>query len=871
MPDPTLLALWNAHCVRTPQAAALLWDGQAVSYHDLNARANQLARHLRTLGVGPDVRVGLCVERGPQMCAAVLGILKAGGAYVPLDPAYPAERLQLMLSGADAPVLLTQSRLLPTLPAHPHALCLDTHWPDDERTDNPNTLPAASDLCYVLYTSGSTGVPKGVAMEHGALHNLIHWQAQNSQMGANDRTLQFASPSFDVSFQEMWATWATGGTLVLVPDTLRRDPRGLLRLIEREQVNRLFLPFVALHLLASAVKDNDPVPDSLREIMTAGEQLQITPPVAAFFRKAPQCRLFNQYGPSETHVVTQFALRGTPDTWPALPPIGTPIGGTEALVLNENMQPAPEGELYLGGACLARGYLGQPALTAERFLPHPFHPSARLYKTGDRCRLLPSGDIDFLGRADGQVKVRGFRVEVGEVEHALAQHPHVKQCAVTADADTLAAYVVTDTDLDPAQLRSFVSQSLPPYMVPSRFVRLDSLPLTPSGKVDRRGLAPPVPNNGGARQVFTLPNLGGGGPLSPRSGNTMQRDVALQEKLAALWQSVLSVPAAGPHDNFFDLGGHSLLAVRLLVQVEREWGVRLALPALLAAPTVAQMAALLADKMPAVAPSVPVSDILVPMQTAGTETPLVCVHHIDGNVICYREMAQALAPHQPVYGLQAPALTRPVTPPARVEEMAAEFVAELVRALPDGPYRLCGYSFGGVVALEMAQQLRAQGREVSLLALLDTYAPVAFRDNLIEKPALRRLPVHLHRMGKGGARGFFSYAAQKAREARTDTGSHFPPEPGEAGFLPAAMAAIKTASEAALRAYVPQPYAGRTMLLRATDLDPFENYDPRLWWGETFTGGLEIVDVPGPHLQMLRAPFVSTLAGRLAALLSEGR
>ncbi len=573
----SLQSLFDAQAARSPQADAVWCAGTALTYAEMRARADSLAHHLQTLGVGANDRVGICLPRGLDMVVAVLGVLKAGGAYVPLDPAYPPDRLGVMLENAQPRVLLTHTAVCSSLPPHDNTVLLDTFDWNGDTKDAPEDRTRPEDLAYVIYTSGSTGTPKGVALGHGALANLIAWQVADSPLGAGDKTLQFASLSFDVSFQEMFATWASGGTLVLISEDLRRDPRGLLRLIREQNIARLFLPFVALQQLADALRPDEPAPPSLREIMTAGEQLQITPKITAFFAKSNGCALHNQYGPSEAHVVTQYTLSGPPETWPALPPIGTPIANTQTYVLDEQMQPVPggeEGELYLGGTCLAQGYLGRPDLTAQKFIPSPFETGARLYKTGDRARVLPAGEIEFLGRADGQVKIRGYRVEVGEIEHALSRHPSVRQCAVVVQGDgldkALAAYVIADGRIDTPDLRSFLAQSLPPYMVPTSFTALDTFPLTPSGKVDRRALPP----------VLKAPTP----PPMPAASSA-----ALAPAISGIWQKLLHV-TPGAEDSFFDIGGTSLHVAQVQQQLTELLGWEPDITTLFQYPTVSALA-----------------------------------------------------------------------------------------------------------------------------------------------------------------------------------------------------------------------------------------------------------------------------------------
>ncbi|MDB6124520.1 MAG: hypothetical protein JWQ71_3513 [Pedosphaera sp.] len=577
--------LFEEQVTRTPDAIAVMFGREQLNYGEVNRRANRMAHHLQTLGVGPDVPVGICMERSIELVVGLLGILKAGGAYVPLDPAYPKERLALMLENSQAPVLITQQKLVPTLPANQcQIVCIDQPLSATSQEKNPAVKTTPENLAYVIYTSGSTGKPKGVAMGHRPLVNLISWQLKNSPLGKGDKTLQFASPSFDVSFQEIFSTWCSGGILMLVDEELRHDPPKLLRFIREEHISRLFLPFIALHQLAESVSEHDCLPESLQEIVTAGEQLRITGKIVSLFQRLKTCTLHNHYGPSESHVVTAFTLTGTPDTWPALPPIGRPIANTQIHLLDDKLKPVPNGEpgeLYIGGICLARGYLHRPELTAERFIPDPFstETGARLYKTGDLAKYLPDGNIEFLGRIDHQVKIRGYRIELSEIETVLGEYPAVRECAVTAREDApgqkrLVAYVVSQPNetLTLSDVRRFLSEKLPDYMVPSAYVFLDALPLTPSGKVNRLGL--PAPDQ-------SRPELDAQ-YVAPRN--------ATEEKIAAIWCEVLNLKQTGVHDNFFELGGHSLLVAQVVSRIRETFKIELPLFSLFDAPTVATFA-----------------------------------------------------------------------------------------------------------------------------------------------------------------------------------------------------------------------------------------------------------------------------------------
>ena len=574
-----------------------------MTYGELNRRANQLAQRLRALGVGPDAPVALCMERSLAMATGVLGILKAGGAYVPLDPAYPPERLAFMLEDSQAAIMVTHNAVESRLPAHSaRVVNLDT-LPQTPATGNPVVNVTPDTLAYVIYTSGSTGKPKGVAMPHGPLVNLIDWQNRHSTLRQGAKTLQFSPLSFDVSCQEIFATWSSGGTLVLINEDLRRDAAALWRFLAETGIERLFLPFIALQHLAEAAAGDDTAQPPLREIITAGEQLQITQPIAALFRRLKTCTLYNQYGPTESHVVTAHALHGAPETWEALPPIGRPITNARIYVLDADLRPVPvgePGELHIGGDCLARGYLRRPGLTAARFVPDPFSPTpgARLYKTGDLARFrmdsaptigAPTIDaptaggasvIEFLGRIDHQVKVRGFRIELGEIEVALVQHPAIQEAAVVVreaapGAARLVAYLVSAHTPPPttAELRHFLGQTMPDYMLPATFLFVDTLPLTPSGKIDRRALPDLEHARPALEQAY----------VAPRN--------AVEATLTQLWADALGLEHVGIDDNFFELGGHSLLAGRIIAQLRDRLHVDLSMHVIFEAQTVAAVAA----------------------------------------------------------------------------------------------------------------------------------------------------------------------------------------------------------------------------------------------------------------------------------------
>ncbi|MCB0770680.1 MAG: amino acid adenylation domain-containing protein [Flavobacteriales bacterium] len=576
--DPIRFNSW-IHEDRT----AIVQMGIGLSYAELHSKVLRSAKVSGELGAVKGATVAICLERSPELIISILGTLCAGAAYVPIDPAYPADRIALMLEDARPPVVITDK-------AHQHlfkgskAKILSIEEIDLENGPMfEGPCPATMEsLAYVLFTSGSTGRPKGVAMHHGPLVNLIRWQLRTSVLKEGDRTLQFAPISFDVSFQEIFTTFAQGGTLVLITDEDRLNSTQLLRKIIAEKINRLIVPFVALQYLAEAVERTGEVPSTLKEVFTSGEQLKITPAIANLFKQLPGCRFCNQYGPTEGHVVSELELKGDPSTWPALPNIGSAIDNVKLYVLDEQMKPVKkgeEGELYLGGACVAKGYIGRDDLTAERFLLDPFIPGGHLYKTGDRAAELPNGEIDYKGRIDGQVKVRGYRIELGEVEVAMEKHPAVEQAVATVREDRpglkrLIGHYVAKSELGTNELRKHLASLLPDYMQPSAFVAVKELPRTPSGKIDRKALPAPDVKRPDLDVAFAAPTS------------------AVQKTLANVWADLLGIDRVGIDDNFFDLGGNSLLSIQCIAQLEGH-GLKLPIVKLYQHPTIKACAAYL--------------------------------------------------------------------------------------------------------------------------------------------------------------------------------------------------------------------------------------------------------------------------------------
>lgn len=571
-------------------------------------RAERIAGYLHCRNIAHGDLIGLCIERSTGLMAAMLGILMAGGAYLPLDPMDPAERLEFLLSDAHPRIVVATSALakrLPTvIPDHAYELALIDQIPDGvvplSAMASVGRL-GSDDLVYVIYTSGSTGRPKGVSMTHRSAENLIAWRVRNSvanhanasnkaATGAAVRVLQYTPLTFDVSFLEIFSSLCAGGMLVVPSDAERRDLGALLDLVVVRGIGSLFLPFTVLNQLAELAVRRGVYPATLFEIMTGGEQLRITPAITSWFSGMPQCMLQNIYGPTEAHVVTTHNLTGDPHRWPDLPPIGRPIQNVDIHILDESLQPVfagASGEICIGGISLARGYLNRPDLTVDSFVPNPFGIE-RLYRTGDLGHILTDGSIMYDGRRDEQVKIQGVRIELGEIEMVLEQHPDVRQCAVLALEDVpgsrrLVAYIVPKSgaqltrQVDP-RWHDFLAKRLPETVVPRTYVMLASLPLTSSGKVDRRAL--PAPST---QRPIHVPAVA---PSSP-----------LERTIAGIWQEYLQIEEVGIDDGFFELGGQSLLLVQVQNRLSAVLGREVPVIALLQNPSIRALAAHL-DRTP---------------------------------------------------------------------------------------------------------------------------------------------------------------------------------------------------------------------------------------------------------------------------------
>ena len=840
--DKCVHELVEAQAEGNPNAIALEQETRQLSYEELNARANQLARLLRQKGVGCDVPVAICLKRSLELLVALLAVLKAGGACVPLDPDYPKDRLEYILQDSHAPVLITQPGLHSTLgDVRADVLYLESDWKtlSGHSRDNLPLVTRPGNLAYVIYTSGSTGKPRGVLLMHRGLVNHGFASIDLYGIGRNDRMLQFSSISFDIAVEEIFPTWFAGATVVLRSERTPLGVADFLRWIKQQRISVLDLPTAYWHeMVHELAESREVLPERLRLVIVGGEKASASAYASWLKAGGRRVRWVNTYGPTEASVIVSAYEPDPSQPFPDDLPIGRPIANVRLYVLDSELQPVGVGELgelHIGGPGVARGYLNHPELTAAKFIADPFsshEPDARLYKTGDVVRYLTDGNIEFRGRIDFQVKIRGFRVELGEIEAVLEKHPGVAQAVVTAGGvnaeKRLVGHIVAlPNAITAIELRRYLKDLLPEYMVPSDFVFLKSFPLTPNGKIDRRALPAPEPTEPAAF-------------IAARDEH--------ESGMVSLWEQVLGRRPIGVRDNFFELGGHSLLAVRLTGRIEKRFGKKLTITALIQAPTVESLVLLLREENPPWSP-------LVPLQTGGSKRTFFFVHGLGGTVMRFHELARHMAPDQPFYCFQAQGMDGKLPCLESVEDMASLYLEYLRAAQPGGPYFLGGYSFGGLVALEMARRLLAEREEIRMLTLVDTYlpAPKAAR-SLLEKffglsteQELAYLKKRVTRYGRGIKR-------------RIDALS-----------LPPAIRAVREACAVAELRYKPQVYSGRVILFRATEKALRGLDDVQGGWSEYVAGGIEVHEIDGDHGNILNEPQVKQLALQIRARLEEAQ
>jgi amino acid adenylation domain-containing protein len=877
--EKSLVELFEEQVERSPEAVAVSFGEERLSYGDLNARANQLGRYLRKLGVGREALVGIHVERSLAMMVGILGILKAGGAYVPLDPNYPAERIKYMLDDAGVEVLLSQSEVgSQSLEYHTKVVELDSDWEtiSQEKTTNLNYRITPETAAYVIYTSGSTGRPKGAVVTHANVVRLFSSTDRWFNFGGSDVWTLFHSCAFDFSVWEFWGALLYGGRLIVVPYVVSRSPEAFYELVKNERVTVLNQTPSAFRQFSQVEESSEVNPKdlSLRYVIFGGEALEMASLRPWFTRHGDaQPQLINMYGITETTVHVTYQPLTQKDAEGDASVIGRRIPDLQLYILDAEMHPNPigvAGELYVGGAGLARGYFNRPELTAQRFVPHPFSRSAgeRLYRTGDLARHLDDGNIEYLGRLDHQVKIRGFRIELGEIEAVLARHPDLKHAVVVAGEDgsgekRLVGYVVPRPGVEslvPQHLKEHLRVQLPDYMVPAVIMVLEKMPLTPSGKLDRKALPDPGTGhieNGMSTELDLLP-----------------RD-EIELELAMIWEDLLQVSNIGRLDSFFELGGHSLLAVRLLKRVKEQFGQDLSLAVLFENPTIAHLADLLRKDYQTASRS-----NVAPLRRIGSRKPLFLVHPLGGHTLQYLPLVRLLGPDQPVYSFQTvdeeeisyePFLT--------IEERAARYVKALREIQPDGIYAVAGWSYGGYVAYEMAQQLRGQGQQVNLIlfdivGMIPTERPYIPDDAEYLMYYIRENRFRFADNSPQMEKALGEISLENMQEQSLDVRMQFLIdqliklnilEPGiSISQIQVHIQGVRK-RERALLNYALKPYRGTITLIRTEQILPQNDIhippdDPTLGWGALAMETVQVHFVPGNHFNMVFAPHVQYTA-----------
>jgi amino acid adenylation domain-containing protein len=847
--DKCVHELFEVQVSRTPNAVAVVYEDTQLTYAELDARANQLAHYLQAAGVGPEVLVGVLLEGSPETIVTLLAIFKAGGAYVSLDPEYPNERLRFMVRDAGIELLVTTEKLSIRLSdTVVRIIRVDADWPEiaNEGEDSPQLFASASSLAYIIYTSGSSGRPKGAMVTHGGVVNCLQWMQQRYELTGQDGFLMHTSLNFDPSVWEIFWPLMVGARVVVAPSKAM-DSNALHYMAEQRVSCAYFVP----SLLAVLVKEPRLSEcRSLRYLISGGEKLPLG--VMREFQELSRAELHHSYGPTETAIAaTEWTCLA--DAERVL--MGRPIANTQVYVLDGQKEPLPvgvAGELYIGGAGVGRGYAGKAELTAERFVPDRFSGKvgARLYRTGDMVRYDQEGNLEFVGRVDEQVKLRGYRIELEEIEAVLRRHQQVSEAVVVVreeDGDErLVAYVVSDAEA--SELRAYLKAQLPNYMVPSFFVVLNELPLLPNGKIDRRAL--PSPDQSTTSDSLTIP-----------------RDV-MELQLIQIWKEILGREQIGLSDNFFDLGGHSLLALRLINKVELLIGEKIPVSILFQAATIEQLAATLRQRGRAVR-----EQSLVTIQPDGSRPPLFLVHSASGNVMSYVALSRRLGREQPVYGLQSRGLDPDREPTTRVEYMASEYLPELTSVQPEGPYHLGGWSMGGVIAFEMARQLTAQGKSVAPLVLIDsTIQTDRVETNGWDDASLLLALAQHHGLFLDDAGEMFedlrAMNLDEQLELFLEKGAVYNQFPRDIGVsqLRHLFELFKVNVHAAEH-YRPAKFGQQVILLQASDAPPGHAAETLRRWKKV-AQVVETRRLPGDHYSMLTEANVTLLAEQINSYLS---
>lgn len=843
-----------------PDKAAITFGGQKSTYKVLNEQANQLASILIKNGVKKGDRVAFSIDRSAEMVTSILAIMKTGAVYVPLDPQFPLNRINYMLADSEAVLLLSSKKYKGRYESSAKELLIEDEWKNLQNypVTDPEVAVSGDDLVYILYTSGSTGMPKGVQIAHHNLVNFLISMQREPGITADDKLLAVTTISFDIAGLELFLPLLTGAEIVLADTEASKDGRTLLDIIKKEKVTVMqATPYTWRIMLEAGWNKSTPI-----KVICGGEALPME-----LAHRLINCSssLWNVYGPTETTVWSTLKQLKEQDK---VISIGRPINNTSIYILDKFLNPlAPgiAGEIYIGGDGVAKGYLNRPELTEEKFINNPFSEQAgeKMYRTGDLGKFMPNGEIECLGRIDAQIKIRGYRIETGEIEFHLAKEADIKEAVVIArpdkqGVDKLVAFIVAEYGNETVNAASqaqnwkdTLRKSVPDYMVPDSFIIVPAMPLTPNGKIDKKALA-----KYGAAEVEETNTY-----LAPRTD--------IEKLVADIWIECLGIEKVGVHDNFFELGGHSLIAVQVMTRIEKETGKRLPLAALFETSTVEKLAQLLELGARSIT-----WDSLVPIKPQGKKMPLYMVHGAGLNVLLFNTLAMNMDAEQPVYGLQAKGLNGVDAPLTRIEDIAAHYISEIIAQNPSGPYALAGYSFGGIIAFEMARQLEALGKEVKMLAMFDTYA---YRSPHFDKPLIK----FYKRSRFFKDKVLYAFKLENGLEGITDRirsvkrkgiriywKLRYGKEQKQTGFFGYSNIIDQT-NEYAEKHYQLKPYNITVEVFRAEKrtfyMDDFEH----LGWKVYALNGVNIHPIPGEHNTIFKAPNDKVFAQVLQKCLDD--
>lgn len=832
--NKTIIELFSDQVNRNPENVAVTIGEKKLTYQELEATSNQLSNYLITKGVAQGDLIPICINRSLDMIVGILAIIKAGAAYVPIDPGYPLQRIKYILDDLKSKFVISNVNSSKELPGELILLDKDLDLIKREATSAPGLNVQVNDLLYIIYTSGSTGKPKGVMIEHQSLASYITAQTQYFGITENENILQFSNFCFDASVEQIFLALLNGASLVLMPETLLTDIVSFSTYLNEERISHLHTTPGFLGNIDAAV--NYP---HLQRIVSAGEACN-----KDLVKKWSQkVNFYNKYGPTEgTISVLEYLCPADGIDDLKMLPIGKAIKNNTVYILNEKLQPSGTGEIYVGGIQVARGYLNQPELTAKNFISNPFKIGERLYKTGDLAKWGADENIEFLGRIDDQVKIRGYRIEIGEIENTLRENPGVKHCVVTtldddATGKRLVAYVVTENDFDKESIRQNLLLKLPEYMVPRTIIKIDQIPLTSNGKVDKKALQQIQDLTETEKKKFVLPQT------------------KKQQMIAEVWASNLGLKEISITDDFFELGGHSLIAVKVMSIIEKMTGKRLPLATLFENSTVEKLADLLdADEQEIKWNS------LVPIKTSGTKKPVYLIHGGGLNTLVFKSVSTYMDPDQPVYALQALGLNGKTTLYFTIEEISAKYISEILQVDPEGPYLIAGYSLGGKIAYEMARQLIASGKEVKMLGIFDTY--VASTSQGFEKflkkikRQFKKVPFFYNQFTKRPKDAFLYQCIITKKKINKLIGRSKQADTEVFAYNPE----ILRCYENAYRDYKLSPLNINIDLFRVKDRIYYLDDMVYMGWKPYGIKGIEVHEIPGDHKTFLYPPNDKELA-----------